>query len=72
MCGLDKVKIPFGKRTNETKDDNWDGSCTHDDEPHVLDGLLGLPPPLVHGQGGHDGLQQDEVAEEGEVVVDQS
>ena len=35
-------------------------------------GGLRLPGPLVHGEGGGEGLQQDVVEQEGEVAVDQN
>ena len=38
----------------------------HGDEAHPLDCMLRFPGPLVHGEGGGEGLQQDVVEHAGE------
>ena len=41
----------------------------HGDKAHPLDCMLRFPGPLVHGQGGGEGLQQDVVEHAGEEGV---
>ena len=64
--------IPLWERPNETEDNKSTASSAHHSPTHVGNCFCLGPTPHVHRQLHTDCLQQDKVAEEGEVVVETS